>query len=151
MTQQEALKELENLTIDYGKRTAEEIERLDEAVDMAMAALRANAVDRQTCEDAVSRQAAIKTLEKGLPSEPLKSKYTEGITVGFGLAITWIEQLPAVQSQPIVRCKDCRFQDKGRNESESWNLCRYRPWLHVPTEDEHYCGYAERRIDEQTD
>lgn len=39
MTQQEALKELENLTIDYGKRTEEEIERLDEAVDMAIEAL----------------------------------------------------------------------------------------------------------------
>ena len=50
--------------------------------------------------DLIDRQAAIKTLEKGLPSEPLKSKYTEGITVGFGLAITWIEQLPAVQPQP---------------------------------------------------
>lgn len=49
--------------------------------------------------DLIDRQAAIKTLEKGLPSEPLKSKYTEGITVGFGLAITWIEQLPAVQPE----------------------------------------------------
>ena len=39
MTQQEALKELENLTIDYGKRTEEEIERLDEAVDMVIEAL----------------------------------------------------------------------------------------------------------------
>jgi hypothetical protein len=51
--------------------------------------------------DLIDRQAAIKTLEKGLPSEPLKSKYTEGITVGFGLAITWIEQLPAVQPEPL--------------------------------------------------
>jgi hypothetical protein len=51
--------------------------------------------------DLIERQAAIKTLEKGLPSEPLKSKYTEGITVGFGLAITWIEQLPAVQPEPL--------------------------------------------------
>lgn len=42
MTRQEALKELENLTIDYGKRTEEEIERLDEAVDMAIAALNHN-------------------------------------------------------------------------------------------------------------
>ena len=48
--------------------------------------------------DLIDRQVAIKTLKKGLPSEPLKSKYTEGITVGFGLAITWIEQLPAVQT-----------------------------------------------------
>lgn len=53
MTQQEALKELENLTIDYGKRTEEEIERLDEAVDIAIAALRADAVDRKSVIDSL--------------------------------------------------------------------------------------------------
>ena len=53
MTRQEALKELENLTIDYGKRTEQEIERLDEAVDMAIAALRADTVDRQSVIDSL--------------------------------------------------------------------------------------------------
>ena len=48
MTKQEALQELMDLSIDYGTRTAEEIERLDEAVDMAIAALRADTVDRQS-------------------------------------------------------------------------------------------------------
>lgn len=43
MTKQEALQELMDLSIDYGTRTAEEIERLDEAVDMAIAALNHNA------------------------------------------------------------------------------------------------------------
>ncbi len=62
--------------------------------------------------------------------------------------MTELMMLPSAQPE-IIRCKDCRYQDKGRNESESWNLCGYRPWLHVPTEDEHYCGYAERRTDEQ--
>jgi len=60
-----------------------------------------------------------------------------------------IDAQPTVDAVQVVRCKDCRFQDKGRNESESWNLCGYRPWLHVPTEDEHYCGYAERRADDE--
>lgn len=53
MTWQEALKELENLTIDYGKRTEEEIERMDEAVDMAIEALRADTVDRQSVIDSL--------------------------------------------------------------------------------------------------
>lgn len=57
-----------------------------------------------------------------------------------------------LSEQPeIIRCKNCRFQDKGRNESESWNLCGYRPWLHVPTEDAHYCGYAKRRTEHGSD
>lgn len=70
-------------------------------------------------DDLISRQAAIKTLEKGLPSEPLKSKYTEGITVGFGLAITWIEQLPAVQSE----------RKKGRwTDNNACPFCGFQPW-----------------------
>lgn len=64
--------------------------------------------------DLISRQAAIKTLEKGLPSEPLKSKYTEGITVGFGLAITWIKQLPAVQT-----CDDAVSRQQAIDALES--------------------------------
>lgn len=49
MTKQEALQELMDLSIDYGTRTAEEIERLDEAVDMAIAALE-QAEDCDTCK-----------------------------------------------------------------------------------------------------
>lgn len=36
----EALKELDNLTVDYGRRSEAEISRLDEAIDMAIEALR---------------------------------------------------------------------------------------------------------------
>ena len=47
----------------------------------------------------------------------------------------------------IIHCRECKYHDKGSNESDSWNLCGYRPWQYVITDDEHYCGYAERRID----
>ena len=92
-------------------------------------------------DDTVSRAAVMESLTK---------EYNRRRT-GDGLKLAWIEkavnEVPEVKTE-IIRCKDCRYQDKGRNESESWNLCGYRPWLHVPTEDEHYCGYAEGRIDE---
>ena len=84
------------------------------------------------CLDVIDRQEAIDAL-----STPH----------GILYPIRTIESLPSTQPQ-IIHCADCRYQDKGRNESESWNLCGYRPWLHVPTEDEHYCGYAEGRTDE---
>ena len=89
----------------------------------------------EPCENTVSRQAAIDAL---------------GTPHGILYPIRTVEELPSVQPE-IIRCKDCRFQDKGLNESESWNLCGYRPWLHVPTEDEHYCGYAKRRTEHGSD
>ena len=63
MTKQEALQELMDLSIDYGTRTADEIERLDEAVDMAIKALRADAVDSPTCDDAVKSHSEKQILE----------------------------------------------------------------------------------------
>lgn len=44
----------------------------------------------------------------------------------------------------LVRCRYCKYQNKGENESESWNLCMFRPWLYIPTSDDHFCGYGER-------
>jgi hypothetical protein len=90
-------------------------------------------------KDLIDRQAAIDAV---LRAEALVRAY------GYRYAADAVRELPAVQPQSeIIRCKDCRYQDKGSNESESWNLCGYRPWLHVPTEDEHYCGYAKRRTE----
>ena len=57
-----------------------------------------------------------------------------------------IADLSSAQPE-IIHCAECKYQDKGSNESNSWNLCGYRPWIYVPTSDEHYCGYAERKID----
>ena len=48
----------------------------------------------------------------------------------------------------LVRCGECKYQDKGENEREAWNLCAYRPWLYKTTSDERFCSYGERRSDE---
>lgn len=58
-----------------------------------------------------------------------------------------LEKLPSAQPE-IIRCKDCKYQRKGQNECEAWNLCGYRPWQYTPITDEHFCSYAERITDE---
>ena len=128
MTQQEALKELENLTIDYGKRTAEEIERLDEAVDMAMAALRANAVDRQTCEDAVSRQHAIEAVSTMFAPTPTQMDMRED-------CLEILENLPSAQPQPEEDCDTCKHGYFGDRQCDN---CRVRYPSHYEREEEHH-------------
>lgn len=51
----------------------------------------------------------------------------------------------SVEAEPVVRCKVCKYQDKGENESESWNVCRYRPWLYFSVNDDDYCSNGERK------
>lgn len=56
-----------------------------------------------------------------------------------------IRHMPTVDAVPVVRCKDCKYQDKGENESESWNVCNYRPWLYFSINDDDYCSNGERK------
>ena len=56
-----------------------------------------------------------------------------------------IDKLPAADVAEVCRCKDCKYQDKGENDCEAWNLCGYRPWLHIPTEDDAFCSKGERK------
>lgn len=53
--------------------------------------------------------------------------------------------VPAADVVEVVRCADCKYQDKGENDCEAWNLCGYRPWLHIPTEDDAFCSKGERK------
>lgn len=48
----------------------------------------------------------------------------------------------------LVRCGECKYQNKSENEREAWNLCDYRPWIYKPISDDYYCGDGERRSDE---
>ena len=75
MDAKEALKELDDLTVDYGNRNEEQIARLDEAIDMAIDALKTQAerTEKRTeermethgvCLDAIDRQAVIDTVRK---------------------------------------------------------------------------------------
>ena len=61
---------------------------------------------------------------------------------------TWagsrLNALPSAQPE-IIRCKDCKYQDKGQNEVESWNVCNYRPRLYVSIDDDDYCSSGERK------
>ena len=58
-----------------------------------------------------------------------------------------IDNAPTADVVEVVRCKDCKWQDKGENECESWNLCRHNVIEHFAIYDEHFCGWGERRED----
>ena len=55
---------------------------------------------------------------------------------------------PSADVVEVVRCKDCVYQVKGENESAR-NICGFRPWYYIPTADDNYCSYGERK-DEAT-
>jgi len=131
MKKQEALQKLMDLSIDYGTRTAEEIERLDEAVDMAIKALRADAVDSPTCEDAVSRADVLETYAD------LYDVFEDSRAICKELHKVYdrINALPAVQPQPEEDCDTCKHGYFGDRQCDN---CRVRFPSHYEREEEQH-------------
>lgn len=51
--------------------------------------------------------------------------------------------------EAVVRCKDCRYYDKGKNESEEWSECRYYWYVSdFDVSPDCFCSRGERRSDE---
>lgn len=59
--------------------------------------------------------------------------------------IALADAVPAADVAEVVRCKDCKYQNKGQNECDSWNMCEYRSWLYFPVNDEDFCSNGERK------
>ena len=47
----------------------------------------------------------------------------------------------------IVRCKDCKWYDKGENEVSTWSICTRTMGIKDSVIDTDYCSFAERRED----
>lgn len=65
----------------------------------------------------------------------------------LGARIAEIERLMLyIETEPeaLVRCKDCRWYDKGENVVDSWELCKRHKHN---TRDDGYCHHGERRED----
>ena len=58
--------------------------------------------------------------------------------------IALVDAVPAADVVEVVRCKDCKYQNKGQNECDTWNMCEYRSWLYFPVNDDDYCSKGER-------
>lgn len=124
----------------------------------------------ETCADAISRRDAIDVI---LADKIVGKALIVMNALGDGrLALTLndacdrhirdIEQLPSVQSE-IIRCKDCkhwRQQTNYQGAPLSFGFCESdNMWRslygettevsHIVTDDDFYCGYAERRIDDE--
>lgn len=51
----------------------------------------------------------------------------------------------ALQAEEVVRCRDCRWFDKGENEVDTWSICTRTMGIRDIVIDIDYCSFAERR------
>ena len=72
-------------------------------------------------------------------------RWDGGCWIRYKMFENALEQIEPADVVEVVRCAECKYQDKGENDCEAWNLCGYRPWLHIPTEDDAFCSKGERK------
>lgn len=98
----------------------------------------------------ISRQAAIDVIEAGRLTKLIDAE----------TAINGLKALLPAQPE-IIRCKDCKYWKQQTNyqciplsfgfceNDNMWrSLCGETCEIsHIETDDNHYCGYAERRTD----
>ena len=109
------------------------------ALDRAIEALKA-----QPCEDAVSREAALKEMERYHDDCSQTSEYTR---LGFETAMEVVKSLPSVTpKQKVVRCKDCKHRDPETKKCDCG--CWHFPFV---TEDDDFCSYGETKMEGESE
>ena len=102
----------------------------------------ADALDRQTCEDAVSRRAAIELAMQYCPDDDgTCSKADEDIRN----LLDELEDLPSVQPE-VVYCKKCKHWTRTCGD-EQWGLGDCDVFDKHLVMCNGYCAWAERRTD----
>ena len=64
-----------------------------------------------------------------------------GAYMAVGECLKAIEEAPSID---IVRCKECRWLDKGENESCSWSMCTRHIGQYINVNADDFCSYGER-------
>jgi len=145
MTSAEAISILKNAAF---LSTKTKYQAIEEAVDMAIEALKYSEVPNSS--ECISRQAAIDAVSEACFE-------LRGV---FGRCEDALKALPSAQPE-IIRCKDCkhwRQQTNYQGAPLSFGFCESDDmWRslygetyevsHIDTDDDFYCGYAERRTD----
>jgi hypothetical protein len=90
----------------------------------------------------IDADALIETIRKH--SYPMHGEWNES---DYAMTVTGIEQVIEEQPEAIVRCKDCRYQNKGSNEMDAWNLCAFMTGTYIPISDDDFCNHGKRRTD----
>ena len=90
--------------------------------------------------DYISRQTAIKAIEDMQDCyNGFSDTYDKACIIGV------LEEVPSAQPE-IIRCKDCKYCDRGIDE-DGVSFLKCLGWVYGGTHEDDFCSHAERRTD----
>ncbi len=60
------------------------------------------------------------------------------------IATSVMSKVKAADVVEVVRCKDCKYLDKGENDSESWCECTAHFGKYFDVDENGFCSYGKR-------
>ena len=114
---------------------------INEAFDMAISALEEQDISDINVGDMISRQLVIDELKRYFHDEYYQRTSIQDCINCFIEDI--LTKLPSAQSE-IIRCKDCKYCDRGIDEDGNPFL-KCLGWAYGGTQEDDFCSHAERR------
>ena len=87
--------------------------------------------------------ALTEKLKNGL--ENAKNTGKENYAKIFEVFIDWVSREPTIDLVPVVRCRECRWYDAGKNDSESWSDCTFRYGKYFNVSPDDFCSYGQQK------
>ena len=53
-----------------------------------------------------------------------------------------VDDAPSIE---IIRCRECKWLDSGKNDSEIWSMCTRHFGKYIDVNADDFCSYGERR------
>lgn len=94
-------------------------------------------------KDYIEREEAIEWVENIMDLIKYYHPYAKSRNVSIDDVIDKLEQVPAADVEPIVRCKDCKHRDPENKHCDSGGL--ERAGNIFPVSDDYFCAYGEKR------
>ena len=70
-------------------------------------------------------------------------------SLGYYEEDEWATPLKVLDSAPtieIIRCRECKWFDSGKNDSEIWSMCTRHFGKYIDVNADDFCSYGERNV-----
>lgn len=98
-------------------------------------------IDADALNDLISRQEAIAWVNNILDVIRYYHPHSKSRNVPIDNVIDALERVPSEDAVPVIRCKDCKYYQRGRF-ADDWLWCMMN---HHYTDEDKYCAWAERK------
>ena len=99
--------------------------------------------------DLIDRQAEIDAIKNWFEVNQYYHPYSKSKSIPIDELYDILKNLPTIEAEPVIMCKDCKYQVEYRNGNLLCGKWAGDPYEAAHAPDDAFCSWAERRVDGQ--